>query len=85
METRFLALRTIAVIFKILAWFGGVITIILFFTTVAGISDFSAGGALLSGLLVLLIGGFYVLMLYAWAEGILVILAIEENTRKMSE
>ncbi|MFX1514248.1 MAG: hypothetical protein ACFFCQ_16865 [Promethearchaeota archaeon] len=89
--TRFPALHTIAGLFKVLAWIAGGVTALLFILTVAGVgslSRYSYGGgvtALIAGIIILLIGGFYVLVLYAFAEGILVALAIEENTRGESK
>lgn len=79
---KFPALHTISAIFKILALIAGIGTIIAFLVTIGGMSRYSPGGAFLTGLLILIGGAFYTLMLYATAEGILVILAIEENTRK---
>ncbi len=82
---KFPALHTISSIFKIMSWIVGIATAIMFFLTIAGLSQYSAGGGFITGLLILLAGGFYALILYAIAEGILVILAIEENTRTKEE
>ena len=91
MEKRFPALRTIASILKIFAWISAIGSVIGFFITVVGASKigaysrFSSGAGMLGGFLILLYGGLMMLIFYAWSEGILVILAIEENTRRLSE
>lgn len=85
---KFPALHSISAIFKILAWIVGLITLGLAGTTMAGvfkiltISAISTTSNIIAGLAILLLGGIYVLILYAMAEAILVVLAIEENTRK---
>jgi hypothetical protein len=90
LEERFPALRTAAAIFKILAWLVGIATAIIAIMAVIATADggrgiFGLGGSflarLLGILLILISGGFWVLILYASAEWFLVMLAIEENTR----
>lgn len=91
-EKRFPILHVVSAIFKILAWIVAVADIILIvvlltkktniaFTSTT--SNFNFGGSpyLLAGI-ALLVGVFYFLLLYALAEGIMVAVAIEENTRK---
>jgi len=85
MEKRFPALRTIASILKVFAWISAIGSVIGFFITVSGGSRLSPGFGIFGGLLFLLYGGLMMLIFYAWSEGILVILAIEENTRKHTE
>ncbi len=80
MEKRFGVLRTIATIFKIVAWVVLVITIIGFFVALLGSSLFGRGG-IASSFLVLIIGVIYFLSLYAFAELIYLFLSIEENVR----
>jgi hypothetical protein len=84
---KFPALHTISLIFKIFAWILGIATVILSGTIIAGVYNFftlnvGTGSKIITGIAVLLIGFFYVLILYAAAEAILVMLAIERNTRK---
>jgi len=91
-EHRFPVLHIVSAIFKVLAWIVAVADIILIvvlltrktslsFTPTA--SNFNFGGSpyFLAGIAFLL-GVFYFLVLYALAEGIMVAVAIEENTRK---
>ena len=82
---KFPALHTISSIFKIMSWIVGIVVAMVSILTIAGLSEYSARGGFLTGLLILLVGGLYALILYAIAEGILVILAIEENTRTKEE
>jgi hypothetical protein len=87
---KFPALHTISFILKIFAWIVGIATLILSGTIIAGVYNFFSlnvgiGNKLITGIAILLIGFFYVLILYASAEAILVILAIEENTRKTTK
>lgn len=97
MEKRFRALRTIGTLFKIFAWIELVVVILLAILIVIGGSvgslDQALGqelpriavggvlGAIVTGGVILLAGVVYFLLLYATAEGIYVILSIEENTR----
>ncbi|GEM_PF-2696168 len=85
---KFPALHTISALFKILAWIVGIAALILGGITIGGLysaAAFGSAGNVVAGILIILIGAFYVLMLYGIAESILVILAIEENTRKSKE
>ncbi len=82
---KFPALHTISSIFKVLAWIFGILAVIGSVLTMIGVSEYSVGGGFGTGLLILLLGAFYTIMLYALSEGIIVILAIEENTRGSSE
>ena len=77
------ALRFIAKWIKIVAWVELVVGVI--FSLVLGASSMGNGGglagfALLLGLL--LVSGLTFILTYASSEGILVVLAIEKNTRK---
>ena len=97
MEKRFRALRTIGTLFKIFAWIELVVVILLAILIVIGgsvgsldqalgqalpgIAVGSVLGAIVTGGVILLAGVVYFLLLYAAAEGIYVILSIEENTR----
>lgn len=95
MQQKFKALRTISVIFKILAWIVVVFTIIGFFVMLVGGAALSQLGSRYGapGLLgplggvamafyILIIGALWFISLLAAADLILVILTIEENTRK---
>ncbi len=94
MEKKFKALRTIAIIFKIISWIVLALTVIMFFVVLLGgsfigaLAGEEAGpmGALtgvFGSFFVLIYGFFLFIGLYAWAEIIMVLLAIEENTRKL--
>ena len=98
MEQRFRALRVIATILKVLAWlvlvFGVLIGIVVFFASVAGgqlLGGYGAPGAagvlggFFGGAMVMVIAVIYFLLLYAWAEFIYLLLAIEENTRATTQ
>lgn len=95
MQPKFKALRTISVIFKILAWVVAVFTIIGFFVMLVGgaaLSQFSSRygapgllgplGGVAMAFYILIIGALWFISLLAAADLILVLLAIEENTRK---
>lgn len=79
---KFPALHTISAILKVFAVILALFAIIAAVIIMAGVYKIPSQNAILTGIAVLIGGGFYVLMLWAAAEGILVILAIEENTRK---
>lgn len=90
MEKRFPILHVVSFIFKVLAWIVAlldILAIVSLLTRKAGLpsifqtSNFTASPLILA-LLALLFGVFYFILLYALAEGIMVVLAIEENTRK---
>jgi hypothetical protein len=90
MEKKFPILHVVSAIFKILAWIvalGDILAIIALLTHKAGLpsmfqtANFTASPYVLA-LLALLFGVFYFILLYAMAEGIMVVLAIEQNTRK---
>ena len=91
-ERRFPVLHVVSAIFKVLAWIVAAADIILIvvlltkktnFSFTPATSNFNFGGSpyLLAGI-AFLVGVFYFLVLYALAEGIMVAVAIEENTRK---
>jgi len=82
---KFPALHAISAILKILAVVVAIATIAMFVVIIAHIFQISSQNPILTGIGILLGGGFYVLVLWALAEGILVILAIEENTRKTTK
>ncbi|MCJ7483276.1 MAG: hypothetical protein MUO31_09960 [Thermodesulfovibrionales bacterium] len=87
----FYALRTVASILKVLAWIWAIFTIIGFIVIIGqshqeGLFGVSSGGPnILLALFSLFIGAIVFLFFYAISESILVIIAIEENTRKISE
>jgi hypothetical protein len=95
METKFKTLRTISVIFKIIAWIVAVFTVIGFFAMLvggaamsqfgsrygAGPFPFGAVGGVAMAFYILILGTIWFISLLAGAELIMVILAIEENTR----
>lgn len=96
MEKKFKALRTISVIFKILAWIVAVLTIIGFLVMLVGgaaLSQISGRygapdmlgplGGIAMAFYILFLGAIWFISLLAGAEMILVILAIEENTRAL--
>jgi hypothetical protein len=94
MERRFPALHFVSAIFKILAWLvalADVVAIIVILTQKTSFnflsqtsSNFNLGASpWVLALIALILGAFYFLVLYAFAEGILVIVAIEENTRRL--
>lgn len=78
------ALRTIAIIFKIFAWIAGVGGIIAAVMALANGSRFSSTlplTGIFAGLAELIAAGVVFLSLYGYAELILLLIAIEENTR----
>lgn len=96
METKFKTLRTISVILKVIAWVVAALTIILFLVMLVGGAALSQLGGRYGapGVLgplwgvgmafyILIIGAIWFISLLAGAELILVILAIEENTRTL--
>ncbi len=97
MEKKFTALRIISVIFKVLAWVVAVFTVIGFISMLVGGAAMSSmmgrgyggygGLGALGGIgmafFILIYGAFTFVSLLAAADLILVILAIEENTRAL--
>ncbi|MCX7996005.1 MAG: hypothetical protein N3A65_09620 [candidate division WOR-3 bacterium] len=97
MEKRFTALRVISVIFKVLAWIVAVFTVIGFIAMLiggaamgsmmgrgyGGYGGLGALGGIGMAFAILIYGAFLFVSLLAAAEMILVILAIEENTRAL--
>jgi len=96
MEKKFAALRTIAVILKVIAWIVAVFTVIGFFGMLVGgaalsqlgsrygqgsMMPFGIMGGVAMAFYILIIGIIWFISLLAGAELIMVILAIEENTR----
>jgi hypothetical protein len=97
MEKKFKALRTISVIFKIIAWLIAAFTVIGFFGMLIGGAALSQFGSKYGGsygpammgpmwgifmaFYVLIVGAISFISFLAGAELIMVILAIEENTR----
>lgn len=97
MEKRYGALRTIGTIYKVLGIIAGILTLVglvsfCAFSVLGGSAlgslarDFNptlstALGALGGGLLILLYGGGAAVTLYAFGEGIFLLIALEENTR----
>ena len=85
-RARWHALRTISGIFKVFAWITGGLGVIAALATLAGGSQLGSGGAaagLFVGLFELIGAGIGFLGLYGYAELILVLVSIEENTRKL--
>lgn len=95
MESKFRTLRTVSVILKIIAWVVAALTIVGFIAMLVGgaalaqfggrygggIGALGPFGAVGIAFYVLIIGAIWFVSLLAGAELILVILAIEENTR----
>lgn len=94
MDKRYRTLRTVSVILKIIAWVIAALTIIGFIAVLVGgaalaqfggryggIGGFGPFGAVGIAFYVLIIGAIWFISLLAGADLILVILAIEENTR----
>lgn len=80
------ALRTIAMVFKVFAWILGGLGVIAALATLAGGSQLGSGGTaagLFLGLFELIGAGVGFLGLYGYAELILLLISIEENTRKV--
>jgi hypothetical protein len=88
-QHRFPALRTISWILRILAWIVALVCVVAFilfmFTEQFQQVQFEGSAKIVVGIGLLLAGALYFLLLYAAAEGILVIIDIEENTRKAAE
>ncbi len=101
MVKKFRVLRIVAVIWKVIAWIvlvasilGGCGTLVLgLMAGGAGASSNNALGAMLggalggavTGLIAILFGILYFIFLYAFAELVDVMLALEENTRATAE
>jgi hypothetical protein len=94
MEKKYRTLRTVSVILKIIAWVVAALTVIGFIAMLVGgaalaqfggryggVGGFGPFGAVGIAFYVLIIGTIWFLTLLAAADLILVILAIEENTR----
>lgn len=94
MEKKFRTLRTISIILKIIAWAIAALTVIGFIAILVGGAALAQFGGRYGGVgalgpfgavgvafYVLLIGIIWFISILAGAEMILVILAIEENTR----
>jgi hypothetical protein len=94
MEKKYRTLRTVSVILKIIAWVIAALTIIGFIAVLVGgaalaqfggryggMGGFGPFGAVGIAFYVLIIGTIWFISLLAGADLILVILAIEENTR----
>ena len=81
---KYSALRTISVIFKVLAILAAVVALIAALMALGSRSSFGFGG-LAGAVIAILYGGFVCLYLFAAAEFILVFLDIEENTRQTED
>ena len=95
MDKKFNTLRIISVVFKVIAWVVAVFTIIGFFAMLVGGAalsqlghrygadyfPFGAFGGVAMAFYILVLGAVWFISLLAGAELIMVILAIEENTR----
>jgi hypothetical protein len=93
MEKRFRFLRFSSVILKVVAWIVLIGTVIgaLIVTVAGGIAPLhmlpygpflGIGGGAIMGFVVLVLGLLHFLFFYAGAEMILLLVAIEENTRR---
>ncbi|RKX70439.1 hypothetical protein DRP53_04930 [candidate division WOR-3 bacterium] len=86
MEKRFHTLRIISVILKVLAWIIGLFTVIGFVAALASFSiipgAYGLRAGLITAILILLFGALIFIAIYAGAEIIMVLLAIEENSRR---
>jgi hypothetical protein len=83
---RWQALRTLASVFKICAWMSGGLGVIGALTTLASGNQFGSGGTtagLFLGMVELLGAGVGFLGLYGYGELMLLLISIEENTRKL--
>ena len=98
MDTKFRTLRTVSVILKIIAWVIAALTVIGFIAMLVGGAALAQFGGRYGGVgalgpfgavgiafYVLIIGAIWFISLLAGAELILVILAIEENTRAIKK
>ncbi len=98
MEKRFNVLRIIATIYKVIGVLIAVLGVLAFLgICAAGLlgssnrsfdSPFGAAGvvgALASGIVFLIAGALYALILYGAGEGIYLLLALEENTRQTAQ
>ena len=98
MEQKFKALRTISVIFKIIAWIIAVCTIIGFFGMIIGGTALSTYGSrygapfimgpmwgIAMAFYVLIVGAVSFISFLAAADLILVLLAVEEHTRALAQ
>lgn len=98
MEQKFKALRTISVVFKIVAWIIAVFTIIGFFMMIIGGAALSSYGGrfgapsimgpmwgIIMAFYILVVGAISFISFLAAADLILVVLAIEENTRTLAQ
>ncbi len=94
MEKKFRTLRTVSLILKVVAWIIAALTVIGFIALLVGGAALAQFGGRYSGVgslgpfgavgvafYILIIGTIWFLSILAGAELILVILAIEENTR----
>jgi uncharacterized membrane protein len=94
MEKKFMALRTISVIFKIIAWIVAALTVVGFLVMLVGGAALSQYGSrygapsmmgpiwgVFMAFYILIVGAISFISFLAGAELILVWLAIEENTR----
>ena len=96
MNNKFKALRIISVVLKVIAWIVAVFTVIGFLAMLVGgaaltgfgarygnIPSFGPIGTVGMAFYILIIGAIWFISLLAGADLILVILAIEENTRSL--
>jgi hypothetical protein len=97
-EQKYKALRTISVVFKIVAWIIAVFTIIGFFVMIIGGAALSSYGGrygapnimgpmwgIFMAFYILVVGAISFISFLAAADLILVVLAIEENTRALAQ
>ncbi len=81
-EERYTALRTIATVLKVLAWVLAVVCSLVFLGAIIYAAIQTEAQALLVAVMSVFYSVFGFIYLYAGAEAILVILDIEENTRR---
>jgi hypothetical protein len=90
-EKKYKALRTIANLYKILAFvFGGIMVIVALIVMASGATSSAIGptalfGGFIGGLMMLIYAGFVFIFLYGLGEFIYLFMDIEENTRKTNE
>jgi hypothetical protein len=82
---KYSALRTISVIFKVLAVLAAVGAIIGALISLGSGASYSAFGGVVGAIIALLYGALICLYLFAASEFILVFLDIEENTRQTED
>jgi cellulose synthase/poly-beta-1,6-N-acetylglucosamine synthase-like glycosyltransferase len=78
---RYPALKTITTAFRVLGWIIIFLACISFFISLILAVKYNSGSLLLTSIVSLIVGGFWALICFAFAESIGVSIDIEENTR----